>query len=44
MVEMDDIPGCLDVRSLDVLVTIGAGDIDKLVVPIEEKLKTITGL
>jgi hypothetical protein len=30
----------LDLNKLDVLVTIGAGDIDKLVVPIEEKLKT----
>ena len=44
MVKMDDIPDCLDVSSLDVLLTIGAGDIDKLVIPIEEKLKTITGL
>jgi len=42
MVKMDDIPGCLDESRIDVLLTIGAGDIDKLVVPIEEKLKTIT--
>jgi UDP-N-acetylmuramate--alanine ligase len=42
MVEMDDIPECLDISRIDVLVTIGAGDIDRLVVPIEEKLKTIT--
>jgi len=44
MVKMDDIPECLDISSLDVLLTIGAGDIDKLVVPIEDKIKTITGL
>jgi hypothetical protein len=44
MVEMYDIPDCLDISSLDVLLTIGAGDIDKLVVPIEEKLKSFTGL
>ena len=42
MVEMDDIPECLDISRIDVLLTIGAGDIDRLVVPIEEKLKTIT--
>jgi UDP-N-acetylmuramate--alanine ligase len=34
-----DIPSKLDVRSLDVLVTIGAGDIDSLADPIEEKLR-----
>ena len=34
-----DIPDKLDIRNLDVLVTIGAGDIDTLVGPIEEKLK-----
>jgi UDP-N-acetylmuramate--alanine ligase len=34
-----DIPAKLDVRNLDVLLTIGAGDIDMLVAPIEEKLK-----
>jgi UDP-N-acetylmuramate--alanine ligase len=39
MMEMKDIPGRLDVKKLDVLVTIGAGDIDKLVEPIEKKLK-----
>ncbi|MDX9946885.1 MAG: UDP-N-acetylmuramate--L-alanine ligase [Bacteroidales bacterium] len=33
-----DIPGILDPDLIDVLVTIGAGDIDKLVAPIEEKL------
>jgi hypothetical protein len=35
----EDIPGKLDVTKLDVLLTIGAGDIDSLVVPIEKKLK-----
>jgi UDP-N-acetylmuramate--alanine ligase len=38
MMNMEDIPGELDVRKIDVLVTIGAGDIDKLVIPIEEML------
>jgi UDP-N-acetylmuramate--alanine ligase len=33
-----DIPGKLDIGNLDVLVTIGAGDIDSLVGPIEEML------
>ncbi len=40
MAEMEEIPGSLNVRELDVLVTIGAGDIDKLVAPIEEMLKS----
>jgi UDP-N-acetylmuramate--alanine ligase len=35
----EDIPGKLEVAELDVLLTIGAGDIDSLVVPIEDKLK-----
>jgi hypothetical protein len=35
----DDIPGKLDTDKLDVLLTIGAGDIDTLILPIEEKLK-----
>jgi len=39
MLRMEDIPGSLDPQKLDVLITIGAGDIDKLVEPIEEKLK-----
>jgi UDP-N-acetylmuramate--alanine ligase len=39
LLKMEDIPGALNVNTLDVLVTIGAGDIDKLVEPIEEKLK-----
>ncbi len=40
MLRMGDIPDKLDIKNLDVLVTIGAGDIDRLVVPIEEKLKS----
>lgn len=39
MMNKSDIPGKLDVNNLDVLLTIGAGDIDSLVTPIEEKLK-----
>jgi UDP-N-acetylmuramate--alanine ligase len=39
LMEMDDIPGKLEVGKLDVLLTIGAGDIDKLVGPIEQKLR-----
>jgi UDP-N-acetylmuramate--alanine ligase len=35
----EDIPGLLDIENLDVLLTIGAGDIDSLVAPIEEKLR-----
>jgi UDP-N-acetylmuramate--alanine ligase len=39
LLEMSDIPGKLETDSLDVLLTIGAGDIDRLVEPIEEKFK-----
>lgn len=39
MMRMEDIPDRLDFKNLDVLITIGAGDIDKLVSPIEERLK-----
>jgi len=42
MLRMEDIPSELDLSTLDVLVTIGAGDIDRLVGPIEQKLKTQT--
>jgi UDP-N-acetylmuramate--alanine ligase len=35
----EDIPGKLDTNNIDVLLTIGAGDIDTLVGPIEEILK-----
>jgi UDP-N-acetylmuramate--alanine ligase len=43
MMKMEDIPDKLDLEDLDVLVTIGAGDIDRLIVPIEEKLKSGKG-
>jgi UDP-N-acetylmuramate--alanine ligase len=39
LLEMEDIPQKLEVENIDVLLTIGAGDIDKLVGPIEERLK-----
>ena len=39
LLKMTDIPYVLDVKKLDVLLTIGAGDIDTLVEAIEEKLK-----
>jgi UDP-N-acetylmuramate--alanine ligase len=39
MMAKEDIPGKFDTSGLDVLLTIGAGDIDSLVEPIEEKLK-----
>ncbi len=44
MMKMEDIPGKLDIKALDVLVTIGAGDIDRLVTPIEEKIKKEIGI
>ena len=40
---MEEILPWLDPGKIDVLVTIGAGDIDKLVGPIEEKLKAKAG-
>jgi UDP-N-acetylmuramate--alanine ligase len=43
LLKKEDIPGMLDVSKLDVLVTIGAGDIDSLVGPIEEKLRKERG-
>jgi UDP-N-acetylmuramate--alanine ligase len=39
LMSKEDIPGKLDIKTLDVLLTIGAGDIDTLVAPIEEKIK-----
>jgi UDP-N-acetylmuramate--alanine ligase len=38
LLEKNDIPGALNIEKLDVLLTIGAGDIDRLVAPIEEEL------
>ena len=39
LMEMSDIPGKLDISKLDVLATIGAGDIDRLAEPIEKWMK-----
>jgi UDP-N-acetylmuramate--alanine ligase len=39
LLKKEDIPDKLDVANIDVLLTIGAGDIDSLVSPIEQKLK-----
>jgi len=41
MLELRDLPEALDVEKIDILVTIGAGDIDTLAGPIEEKLKNV---
>jgi len=43
LLEKSDIPGKLDIKNLDVLITIGAGDIDSLAAPIEEKLRKERG-
>jgi UDP-N-acetylmuramate--alanine ligase len=39
LLSLEDIPGKLDIVNLDVLITIGAGDIDRLVEPIEKELR-----
>jgi UDP-N-acetylmuramate--alanine ligase len=39
LLNKSDIPDKLDVNKIDVLLTIGAGDIDTLVIPIEEKIR-----
>lgn len=39
LLNKSDIPGKLNITDLDVLITIGAGDIDSLVGPIEDKLR-----
>jgi len=39
LLRKEDLPGSLNIDELDVLVTIGAGDIDTLVQPIENALK-----
>jgi UDP-N-acetylmuramate--alanine ligase len=44
LISFDEIPERLDLRKIDVLVTIGAGDIDRLVEPIEEKIRREAGL
>jgi UDP-N-acetylmuramate--alanine ligase len=38
LLNKEDIPGKLDIKNIDVLLTIGAGDIDRLVEPIEKEL------
>jgi UDP-N-acetylmuramate--alanine ligase len=38
LLDKKDIPGALDIDKIDVLLTIGAGDIDRLVAPIEAEL------
>ena len=43
LLEKSDIPGHLDSAKIDVLLTIGAGDIDTLVAPIEDKLRRERG-
>jgi UDP-N-acetylmuramate--alanine ligase len=43
LLDKSDIPGKLDTAKLDVLLTIGAGDIDTLVTPIEEMLRKERG-
>jgi UDP-N-acetylmuramate--alanine ligase len=39
LLNKEDLPGKLDIDNLDVLITIGAGDIDRLVEPIETELR-----
>jgi UDP-N-acetylmuramate--alanine ligase len=43
LLNKSDIPGQLDSAEIDVLLTIGAGDIDALVLPIENKLRRERG-
>jgi UDP-N-acetylmuramate--alanine ligase len=43
LLEKSDIPDHLDSAKIDVLLTIGAGDIDSLVAPIEDKLRRERG-
>jgi UDP-N-acetylmuramate--alanine ligase len=41
LLQKTDIPSGLDLMNIDVLLTIGAGDIDRLVAPLEAALKSI---
>ncbi|MGQ9619635.1 MAG: UDP-N-acetylmuramate--L-alanine ligase [Bacteroidales bacterium] len=41
MLEMSQIPSELDLKNIDILLTIGAGDIDRLVAPVEQALKRL---
>ena len=43
LLSKSDIPGKLDIKNLDVLLTIGAGDIDTLIIPIEKKIRKERG-
>jgi UDP-N-acetylmuramate--alanine ligase len=43
LLSKEEIPGMLDIDNLDVLLTIGAGDIDRLVAPIENELNRRRG-
>ena len=43
LLKKEDIPEKLDTKGIDVIVTLGAGDIDTLVEPIENKLKKARG-
>jgi UDP-N-acetylmuramate--alanine ligase len=43
LIPMDELPDRLDIKKIDVLATIGAGDIDRLVEPIEEKIRREAG-
>ncbi len=44
LLKKEEIPGALDIDALDILLTIGAGDIDTLVKPIEEKIRKEKGI
>jgi UDP-N-acetylmuramate-alanine ligase len=44
LMNADEVIEKLDADKIDVLITIGAGDIDRLAGPIEEKLKSSRGL
>lgn len=44
LLKKEDLPGKLDASRIDVLLTIGAGDIDMLVKPIEDKLRADRGV
>lgn len=44
LLRKEDLPGKLDASDIDVLITIGAGDIDMLVKPIEDKLRAERGV
>ena len=39
LLEKEELLNALDMNNIDVLLTIGAGDIDRLVDPIEEKIR-----